>query len=262
MSDIASSDVSRAAKPLPLNGVVPLILHRIVRGAPKEWEDVHVGRLRNIVGHVSTRWAVFRAGGVAERARWMLTFDDGHSSDYEIVFPLLCEYGVSATFFLITDRVGEPGYLTWPQIEEMQRHGMCFGSHGRSHRRLTGLSKSEAKNEFVESKRSMEERLGTHVEAFSYPYGECSPTLHELGFAAGYRHLCTSAHGVVGAEERVIPRNSIHSGMGWERIEEVMSVRVATRLRWYLEDLAKGTIKKVIGHERYIHWRDREGYSQ
>ena len=46
-------------------------------------------------------------------------------------------------FFIITDFVNEerPGYMTWPQIEEMAAAGQRFGSHSRNHPDLKGQSR-------------------------------------------------------------------------------------------------------------------------
>src|SRR5689334_15532171 len=58
-----------------------------------------------------------------------VTFDDGLGSDYEIAFPLLSEFGMRGVFFLNTTTIGQTGYLDWPRIAEMQRHGMSIQSH-------------------------------------------------------------------------------------------------------------------------------------
>lgn len=251
-----SSDTRAQAAPLPLKGTVPLVLHRVVQDTPEEWEDVRVEQFRQIVDKIGSRWAVFREDNVMDQARWMLTFDDGNASDYEIVFPLLQEARASATFFLITDQIGQKGFLNWSQIEEMHRQGMCIGSHSQSHQRMSSLSSRQAEDEFCISKDIIEQRLGTPVEAFSYPFGDCTKGLHKLGLAAGYRQLCSSVHGVTGSSARVLPRNSIHSGMDWSTIDSVMEPTIAKRMTWYAEDLVKGLIKGVLGQQRYTRWRD------
>jgi len=122
---------------------------------------------------------------------------------------------------------------------------------------MTALSKDEVVREFSQSKQQLENFLGAPVEAFSYPFGECSSQLHQLGFAAGYRYLCTSAHGVISASAKVIPRNSIHSAMGWSEIAKVVEPTSATRFRWLLEDRVKRSVKAAVGHEHYLRWRNR-----
>ena len=242
---------------ISFRGLVPLVLHRIVRHKPVDWEDVHEDEFRKLLDFIGHRWAVFRPDGRGQDARWMLTFDDGNISDYEIVFPLLIEKSIKASFFVISEKIGTLGYVDWPQIKEMHCHGMCIGSHSGSHRRMTALSKQEVVREFSESRQQLEDFLGAPVVAFSYPFGECSSQLHQLGFAAGYRYICTSAHGVVGASEQLIPRNSIHSAMDWNEIAKVMEPTAATRFRWLLEDRVKSAVKATVGHEQYMRWRNR-----
>ena len=48
----------------------------------------------------------------------VITFDDGHISSYSVAFPILCNYKFKATFFIITERIGEKEYLSWRQIRE------------------------------------------------------------------------------------------------------------------------------------------------
>lgn len=252
---MSGGESTAAAAGGSLRGVVPLVLHRIVQGPAGEWEDVHEEQLRRIVAHVGSRAATFCRPHPGEDPRWLLTFDDGCASDYELVFPLLMEAGVTATFFLISDWVGRPGYLGWEQVKEMHRHGMCIGSHGRTHRRLTDLSAEESAAEFADSKRELEDRLGAAVELFSFPLGGNDALRREQGFAAGYSYLCGSSHGVVGAHNRVIPRNSIHSAMDWPAIERILEPGPATRFRWYAEDAVKRVAKGVMGDALYRRLR-------
>ena len=89
----------------------------------------------------------------------LLTFDDGYEDNYTALFPLLQKYQAHALIFLITDRVGTPGYLTWAQIKEMKDSGLvAFGSHTCSHRRLRSLPDGEIVQEITQSKQILEEK--------------------------------------------------------------------------------------------------------
>ena len=64
----------------------------------------------------------------------MLTFDDGYETFYRYVFPLLRDYKLPATNFIIADTIDNPqtkgiAKLSWEQIIEMHRSGMDFYSH-------------------------------------------------------------------------------------------------------------------------------------
>ncbi len=241
----------------PARGIVPIVLHRIVRDTPSVWEDVHEDRLKEIISHITGCWTVFEKDCVINDARWMLTFDDGNLSDYEIAFPLLLDAGVSAVFFLITERVGQPGYLSWAQIEEMHKNGMCIGSHSSSHRSLTALEDKQATFEFERSKWIIEQRIGAPVTSFSYPFGACDARLHALGLAAGYSYLCSSFHGVFSGRKGVVPRNSVHSRMDSRTIARLMEPTMITRFRWGVEDVTKRALRDLIGPHRYARFRNK-----
>ena len=125
-----------------------------------------------------------------------LTFDDGFSSDYSVVFPLLKKLQLRGTFFIVTSFVGNPGYVTWEQLREMRDNGMSIQSHSHSHPRLTQCTASEVSFELAKSKSLLEENLASPVHIFCVPFGhwqeEFTPFLNEYGYLA----LCTSQSGV------------------------------------------------------------------
>jgi peptidoglycan/xylan/chitin deacetylase (PgdA/CDA1 family) len=121
-----------------------------------------------------------------------ITFDDGRSSDYASAFPILTEAKAAATFFLNTALVGQPGYLNWPQIAEMQRASMSFQSHSHEHLYLTHLPSSLLDIQLRVSKRILEDRIGQPVDFLAAPYGDVNRRVIEVALAAGYKSVCTS----------------------------------------------------------------------
>jgi peptidoglycan/xylan/chitin deacetylase (PgdA/CDA1 family) len=134
----------------------------------------------------------------------LLTFDDAYLEYYETAYPILRSKGLQALLFVPTDHIRDKGTwsghgpmgaashgdsLEWGHLREMQ-DVFTIGSHGMSHRMLTDLSRSRAEFEITESKRLLEDRLGTAVSFFSYPYGKhktYDQTLEAMVRAAGYR---------------------------------------------------------------------------
>jgi peptidoglycan/xylan/chitin deacetylase (PgdA/CDA1 family) len=62
--------------------------------------------------------------------------------------------------------------LSWDEIREMAQHGIEFGGHTVTHPVLSQVSAERLEEEVRQSKRDIEERLGTKACAFSYPVGQ------------------------------------------------------------------------------------------
>jgi peptidoglycan/xylan/chitin deacetylase (PgdA/CDA1 family) len=143
----------------------------------------------------------------------VLTFDDGYDNVYQDAYPILRQYGFTATVFLVTaycgktnnwpghrSPVGEQALLSWAHIGEMAGHGIEFGSHTATHPDLVRVSRDKAERELRESKQTIEDRLGRKVETFAYPYGLYNRTTVDLvrtHFSAG----CSATLGKMAAED-------------------------------------------------------------
>lgn len=121
-----------------------------------------------------------------------LTFDDGDVSSYTVAYPTLVEAGARADFFVNTATVGRPGFLSWPQIAEMQRAGLSFQSHSHDHVVLVGLSAAALDRQLRRSKQLLEDRLGAPVDFLAAPYGLLNGAVVRAAREAGYRAVGTS----------------------------------------------------------------------
>jgi peptidoglycan/xylan/chitin deacetylase (PgdA/CDA1 family) len=103
----------------------------------------------------------------------ILTFDDGYDNHYHIVFPLLQEFGMIGTFYLITSALDEQrrGYITWEQAAQMAEAGMEIGAHTKNHVELRGRSYDVLVYEVVGSIESVTAHIGRRPITFSYPVG-------------------------------------------------------------------------------------------
>jgi peptidoglycan/xylan/chitin deacetylase (PgdA/CDA1 family) len=150
--------------------------------------DFRVIPLDHLVGMVHSGQAV-PANTVA------ITFDDGNEDNYTGAFPVLQGQQFPATFFVSSDLVNTPGYVSTAQMQEMIDGGIEIGSHTRRHSYLPGLSPDQQKDEIFESKRRLEEILGVEVAYFAYPSGGFTGGIKQMVKDAGYKGACTTNRG-------------------------------------------------------------------
>jgi len=65
--------------------------------------------------------------------------------------------------------VAEYAAVTWTELKEVAGHGIEIGSHTLNHPIMSRLSDERASEEIGDSKKILEERLGTQVSSFCYP---------------------------------------------------------------------------------------------
>jgi len=120
-----------------------------------------------------------------------LTFDDGYKDNFTNAFPVLKKYGLPATMFIIINEVGraQADRLSWDEIKAMQSSGVIsFGSHTIGPDPLTKMkSEDELRSQVFDSKRILEEKLGSKVGLFSYPEGTFNAHIKQLVRDAGYK---------------------------------------------------------------------------
>jgi len=118
----------------------------------------------------------------------IITFDDGWANQFAYAFPLLQKYDFTATFFIVTDYLDHPNFMTTDQLKVLIAAGMTIGSHSRSHPALATIGNPRRlEDEISGSKAWLEERLGVPVDSFAYPYGSYTAAVVAVVKAAGYR---------------------------------------------------------------------------
>lgn len=131
--------------------------------------------------------------GRAGKQDFLLTFDDGGSSALEYADPVLRERSWLGHFFITTDYIGKPGFLSRAGIQELFRRGHVIGSHSCSHPRvISQCSCKELQREWGESVAVLSDILGSAVTTASIPGGFYSKRVEEAAAAAGIRVLFTS----------------------------------------------------------------------
>lgn len=128
----------------------------------------------------------------------VLTFDDGYEDFYINAFPLLKKYNIRATVYIITDLIGEKGFLHKEQIRELIRSGLIeIGSHTLSHPYLKTTDDEESRRQIFQSKKKLEKEFGIEIESFAYPYGAMNPSTVLQVKEAGYTNAASVIFGSI-----------------------------------------------------------------
>lgn len=159
---------------------------------------------------------------VKNRPDVLITFDDSNLSDFEIALPALVKRKLKATFFVVSERINQPWYLTSAQILEMAQAGMGIGSHGTQHRPWATLNPKELEQELNGSKSTLENLLGCPVSEAACPYGSYNRHVLRGLRAAGYLRIYTSDNGSAHREEWLSARNTIRKVHTIKHVEHVL----------------------------------------
>ncbi|HIC92476.1 MAG TPA: hypothetical protein EYP21_10560 [Syntrophaceae bacterium] len=125
----------------------------------------------------------------------VLTFDDGHITNYTRAFPILKKCGFRAHFFITVGWINKPHYMTIQMIRELSDYGMVIGSHGMTHRYLDDLKREEILWELKESKEVLKDITGRQIQYFSSPGGRVTDEVKTLARELGYIAICASQAG-------------------------------------------------------------------
>ncbi len=156
-----------------------------------------------------------------------ITFDDGNSSDVEHALPALRERGLRATFFVVANRIGIPGFLDAGALRELTAAGMTIGCHGMRHRRWAGLDEPSLHEELVDARAIIEELVGHRVAEAACPFGSYDRrTLASLR-KAGYRRVYTSDRGTARSEDFLQARNTVAARDGADLLERIAATDAA-----------------------------------
>jgi peptidoglycan/xylan/chitin deacetylase (PgdA/CDA1 family) len=127
----------------------------------------------------------------------ILTFDDGYRDAYEVVFPMLLDYGFTGTFFVLSTpaHYESPDYLTWAQMDEMAQAGMSIQSHGRDHVDLRNRSYDFLVYQTLGIQEAIEQHTDIQPRFFCYPGGRRDGNVIKVLESAGYWGAVTTEWG-------------------------------------------------------------------
>lgn len=184
---------------------IPILLfHQITPGPTSCGLAVSIGEFRRRMEALQrSGWHCIHAELAAElslagrgrRRTFAITFDDGYADFSELAHPVLSDLGFFATVFVVTGRIGVvadwdggPGLplLGADAIRTLAREGVRFGSHSRSHRRLTEIPSAAVEADLADSRAVLSDLAGRDVTAVAWPYGLSDGPVRRAAIRAGY----------------------------------------------------------------------------
>jgi peptidoglycan/xylan/chitin deacetylase (PgdA/CDA1 family) len=142
----------------------------------------------------------------------MITVDDGYIDDVTQILPVLRAHRMVATFYIITGRLHEQGFLNPTQVRELDAAGMDVGAHTRTHASLPALTLSARHSEIDGSRRDLERLLGHPVYSFAYPYGAENASVVGAVRRAGFVLAVTTQGGTHESSLASLTMPRIHVG--------------------------------------------------
>jgi peptidoglycan/xylan/chitin deacetylase (PgdA/CDA1 family) len=195
-----------------------------------------------------------------------LTFDDGYVDNHRDALPLLRQYGFRAIIFVIPPMVDTGAPLIWPEVADDQREhpdvmrsmtwdqvgemveaGTEIGAHTMTHPKLSRLHGEELRQELVDSRKAIIEKLGS-CDLFAYPFGDLDDEAVRAVADAGYRYaFAQPTAGQMSHTRFTIPRVAVDDRDDERRFGLKLTAPVRAGLLSPLKPAAAAAAKKVLG---------------
>lgn len=162
------------------------------------------------------------ADRLADRVQTHITFDDGNASDIEIAAPALARHGRVAEFFVLADRIGQPGSLSAADLGALIGAGHRIGSHGAAHVDWRALDDAGFDRELVAARAEIASAAGAPVDAAAIPFGRYSGRVLRALKRAGFTRVYSSDGGPWRSDRAPVARTSPTGAMTLADIERVL----------------------------------------
>lgn len=140
-----------------------------------------------------------------------ISFDDGNASDAAIALPTLREYNLTATFFVIANRLDRPGSLSSADLRTLVSGGMRVGSHGMAHRAWRSVHDTELREELVDAAQVIEAAAGAPVREVACPFGNYDRRVLSAIRRYGFERVYTVDGGTARSDAWLQSRYSVHA---------------------------------------------------
>jgi peptidoglycan/xylan/chitin deacetylase (PgdA/CDA1 family) len=101
-----------------------------------------------------------------------VSFDDCNTSVYTRAYPFLKQHNIPFILFITKNLIGKKNFLTAEQLMIMAKDPLCtIGSHAVNHKMFRYFTHDEAKAEYEQSRRYLQQLTGQAIDCFAFPYG-------------------------------------------------------------------------------------------
>lgn len=183
----------------------------------------------------------------------VITFDDGYVDNYKNVLPILKEYNVKATLFMISDAANTPGFVSTEQMHQMEAGGFDIQGHTNHHKILTKIDPTELPDALLGGKTSLEGILGEPIEYLAYPGGFNDMLVQYVTKQSGYKMAFTVQPGTVQPGDNLYALNRLAIFQGdtpylsfWLRLHCAPFIHYTWSLRDFLRDNGWPTLASII----------------
>ena len=191
----------------------------------------------------------------ADAVQPMVTFDDGHRSNYELALPVLQRHDLRGYFFITTGWIGQrSGYMDWKELRGLHAAGQAIGAHGWTHTLLTHCTAAQLRHELLDARLRLEDGLGHAVTAMSLPGGRSNRRVLEACWIAGYTEVFTSVPRLepsVREPRSTVGRLNIRSGAQTEWLERLLEPRSTLLARLERQERIKHVSRVLLGDRIY-----------
>jgi len=201
---------------------VPVLMYHRVGDADNDWEARYAISPGNYAAQMNAlARKSYRAVEIDALVDWLeggaplpagavlVTFDDGFRGVRDHALPVMENMGWPFTVFLVSDLIGRedvwtratnPAGVTFPlldaeEIRDMQRRGVRFHSHTRSHASLPTLDDAQLADQLAGSRQVLAGLLDHDVPYIAYPFGHLDERVEAATRAAGYRAAFSTQSG-------------------------------------------------------------------
>jgi peptidoglycan/xylan/chitin deacetylase (PgdA/CDA1 family) len=184
----------------------------------------------------------------------MITFDDGHETDFSVVSAILSKFGLKAVFFVTTGFLGKENYMSWEQILQLQKSGFSIHSHTHTHQLLGGIDKKKVEEELLISKKLLSERLGRDSIALSLPGGSYSNATKQIALNQGYKYIFTSEpdRNIINDDSRVFwGRVNITKAVTFKKFKKIVDSDASMFLKLKILYKIKNCVRACMGSQIY-----------